>query len=356
MIPVALSLARLISVLSESLDELSTLASTLFSPIPNRGQEPLPMINDHPLSPKEQGVSWEVAENKILSFFQTVVSVHTIMSFFALEISFPLEWQTPLWNLKPAQYIAHLLGHEGRGSLHSYLKNKGWITDLSSGPQSLARGFDMFRITTYLTLDGFSKLDSFFSCSGAYFAAENYRSVIVAVFKYLALLRDSQFPPYLQKEEIVMDTARFRFKEKGRPDDYASKLSARLPKPYPRELILSASSLTYPWNEYEDPEAGERKVREYLEAFRIQNGRVFLMAQANEFAKLEPKSDAQWESEPWYGTMYRVERFDENYVAQVCCKPIKSYQVLTETRQIHLTISQSCFCLRRTSLFRITWM
>lgn len=80
------------------------------------------------------------------------------MSFHALEISFPLEWQPPLWQLKPAQFIGHLSGHEGPGSLHSYLKKKGWITDLSSGPQSLARGFDMFKLTVYLTLDGFSTL------------------------------------------------------------------------------------------------------------------------------------------------------------------------------------------------------
>lgn len=41
----------------ESLDELSQLANTLFSPIPNRGQEPLPMINDHPFGTEEKGVS-----------------------------------------------------------------------------------------------------------------------------------------------------------------------------------------------------------------------------------------------------------------------------------------------------------
>lgn len=41
---------------SESLDDLADLAATLFSPIPNRGCEPLPMINDHPFGPEEKGV------------------------------------------------------------------------------------------------------------------------------------------------------------------------------------------------------------------------------------------------------------------------------------------------------------
>ena len=41
---------------TDSLDCLSELAATLFSPIPNRGQVPLPSIPDHPFGPKEKGV------------------------------------------------------------------------------------------------------------------------------------------------------------------------------------------------------------------------------------------------------------------------------------------------------------
>jgi insulysin len=40
----------------DSLDYLADLVSTLFSPILNRGQDPLPMINDHPFGPNEMGV------------------------------------------------------------------------------------------------------------------------------------------------------------------------------------------------------------------------------------------------------------------------------------------------------------
>lgn len=77
------------------------------------------------------------------------------MSFHAIEISFPLGYQPPQWKYKPGNFLGHFVGHEGRGSLHSYLKNKGWITSLSAGPQSLGRGFSMFKITTHLTQAGF---------------------------------------------------------------------------------------------------------------------------------------------------------------------------------------------------------
>ena len=43
--------------IAESLDELSDMVATLFSPIPNRGKEPLHLISEHPFGPNEMGVS-----------------------------------------------------------------------------------------------------------------------------------------------------------------------------------------------------------------------------------------------------------------------------------------------------------
>ena len=41
----------------ESLDDLTEIVTTLFSPIPNRGREALPMIKEHPFGVDEKGVS-----------------------------------------------------------------------------------------------------------------------------------------------------------------------------------------------------------------------------------------------------------------------------------------------------------
>jgi len=86
-----------------------------------------------------------------------MVSVQTIMSFHAIEVSFPLSYQPARWKYKPGNFLAHFVGHEGPGSLHSYLKQKGWLTSLSSGPQNLAREFAMFKATLHLTQEGFGK-------------------------------------------------------------------------------------------------------------------------------------------------------------------------------------------------------
>jgi hypothetical protein len=41
----------------EPLDELAEMVVELFSPIENRGQDPLPMIHEHPYGSSEKGVS-----------------------------------------------------------------------------------------------------------------------------------------------------------------------------------------------------------------------------------------------------------------------------------------------------------
>ena len=79
------------------------------------------------------------------------------MAFHALEVSFPLEYQKPFWKHKPINFITHFVGHEGPGSLHSYLKKKQWVTSLSCGAQDLARGIAMFKVTIHMTPEGFGK-------------------------------------------------------------------------------------------------------------------------------------------------------------------------------------------------------
>ena len=77
------------------------------------------------------------------------------MKFHAIEISFPMSYQAPLWRYKPANFLSHFVGHEGPGSLFSYLKDKGWATSLSAGGQNLGRGFGMFKVTIHMTEEGF---------------------------------------------------------------------------------------------------------------------------------------------------------------------------------------------------------
>ncbi|KAF7969517.1 hypothetical protein HWV62_27003 [Athelia sp. TMB] len=266
----------------ESLDELAATVAKLFSPVPNRQQDALPMITDHPFGEGETG---------------RLVSVGTVLSFQALEVSFPIPYQPPNWRYKPANFVSHFAGHEGPGSLHSYLKNKGWITSLSSGPQNLARGFAMFKVTAHLTKAGL----------------QNYRAVILAVLKYLSLLRSSEFPAWYQREIAMMYQTRFRFKEKSRPESYAVWVAEHMSWPVPREVLLTAPSLVWEWPKGNE---GLNLVKEMLNTLSIDRGRVVLMAKADEHARLTPGGKVDWSKEPIYGTDYKVEKLDAELIKE----------------------------------------
>lgn len=97
-----------------------------------------------------------MARDKLI-IFQNIYYVNTVKDYRVLELSFPIGSQEELYESKPASFLSHFIGHEGPGSLHSYLKQKGWLTYLGSGPQISGRGFGFMKITAVLTKDGFGK-------------------------------------------------------------------------------------------------------------------------------------------------------------------------------------------------------
>ena len=59
--------------------------------------------------------------------------------------------------LKPGNYVAHLIGHKGPGSLLSSLKKSSLVNDLGAGEQNEERGYSFFDIRCDLTEKGTSK-------------------------------------------------------------------------------------------------------------------------------------------------------------------------------------------------------
>ncbi|KAF9262820.1 hypothetical protein L218DRAFT_928843 [Marasmius fiardii PR-910] len=273
----------------ETLDELSELVVTLFTPIPNRQREPLPSVDDNSLGANEKGT---------IIFMQSITNIHQ------LKISFPLEPQNRHWRHKPAGFISHFVRHEGPGSLFSYLKTKGWASGLSSGPSEMGRGFSKFSITITLTKDGF----------------ENYEAVLIGLFKYLNLLRSQTiFEGYHQQEIASLSSTKFKFLQKETPSDYVQEISRGMEEPYPRELLIAAERRTWDWgDDYEGEAIGggaEDKVKEYLKGFVAENVRVLLMGKEEELIKLKGMEGAQWLEEPWYSTRYVVEKLAEDFIA-----------------------------------------
>jgi len=131
------SIMRLAIIGRESLDDLTKLVLCHFSAVPNRGLT-LPTY-DRPWGPEQCG---------------KLVLAKTVMDAATLEMEFPISEQEVHYRSKPINYLSHFIGHEGVGSLHSYLKQKGWLTGLWSGGESTGRGFGFFKINIQLTESG----------------------------------------------------------------------------------------------------------------------------------------------------------------------------------------------------------
>lgn len=146
---------------------------------------------------------------------------------------------------------------------------------------------------------------------------ENYRDVAMSTFKFMSMLRSTDLSPTYQEEVSTLSSIRFRFSEKRRPDDYAVWVTDKLSWPVPRELVIKAPQVVSEW----DPDGVAQAVAlRTLEGLSVRNCRTVLMAKGEEFERvLGPQ---QWQTEPWYGTPYRVERLDDEFVREVHCSYI----------------------------------
>ena len=141
---------------------------------------------------------------------------------------------------------------------------------------------------------------------------ENYREVGMATFKYMSMLRSTDLSPPHQTEVSSLSNIRFQFSEKRRPDDYAVWVAEKLSWPVPRELVIKAPQVVSEWG---TDSIAQGVACRMLEGLGVRNSRTILMAKKENFQRL--MGTRQWETEPWYGTQYRVERLDEAFVYEV---------------------------------------
>ncbi|KAK8849760.1 hypothetical protein IAR55_005095 [Kwoniella newhampshirensis] len=205
-----------------------------------------------------------------------------------LEMYFPFPDTEHLYQSRPTHFLAHFLGHEGRGSILSYLKKRGWVNSLRAGNFQDAAGFGLFKITVDLSPDGLV----------------HYRDVALAIFKYISLLR-SQPPSSEAFNEIkAISEISFRFAERGRTSTYCSSLSSWLQTPVPREKIVSSKWLVE-----------EFKSDELSAALQLLDPRrAAIGVTCKELPKdVEGTFD---KTEPIYGTEYTRVKFSEDFLRE----------------------------------------
>ncbi|GAA5941905.1 uncharacterized protein JCM15063_000815 [Sporobolomyces koalae] len=256
------NVSKLVVLSKESLDETTKLVVEQFSPVKNRNLSP-PDFPGSPLTSNELG---------------RTLFVKSVRDTRSLELTFPFPDESKWYSTKPGGFLSHLIGHEGKGSILSLLKERGWANGMSAGAGNGANGFEFFKIHVDMTQEGL----------------DNYESIAQMIFAYIALLRSN--PPGEQtfKEVAALSQLAFRFKEASSPQNTTSMLSMTMSKPYPRAKLLSAPWLCTEWH--------PQQVDELVQLLTPQNCRMFVVAQK------EVGGREYQEREKWYGTEYTIEK------------------------------------------------
>ncbi|RXG67447.1 Insulin-degrading enzyme [Armadillidium vulgare] len=246
----------------ENLNELEEIAISLFSDVENHDVE-IPYWSEHPFSEKE------------LKKKAFIVPVKDIRN---LNITFPIPDLRPYYKTSPGHYLGHLIGHEGPGSLLSFLKAQGWVNSIVAGQKSGGNGFAFFVVNVDLTEEGIKHVDD----------------IVQSIFQYIEFLREKGPQKWVFEECRDINAMTFRFKDKEVPQSYVSSVAEALHY-YPLSEVLSGEYLL---SEY-DPKI----ITSVLDCLTVDKVRVAVIGKHTAF-KVDVK-------EKWYGTDFKIEDIDD---------------------------------------------
>lgn len=128
---------KLVVLGRESLDVLQKWVVELFSSVVNKKLDQNRWPDEVPFRQSELGVQ---------------VFAKPVMDSRELNLYFPFIDEEFLYSSQPSRYISHLIGHEGPGSIMSYIKSKGWANGLSAGAYPICSGTPaIFEVQVRLT-------------------------------------------------------------------------------------------------------------------------------------------------------------------------------------------------------------
>ncbi|XP_052772336.1 insulin-degrading enzyme-like [Mya arenaria] len=249
----------------ENLDQLSEMVVPLFSGVDNLDLS-IPEWTEHPYGPEQLGNMCYVTPVKDIRNLNITWSIPDLHNYY---------------KTNPGHYLGHLIGHEGKGSLLSELKARGWVNTLAGGQQAGARGFMFFIVNVDLTEEGLEHVDD----------------IITLTYQYLNMLKNEGPREWIFKECADLGRMQFRFKDKERPRSYTSAISGIL-QDYPMNEVLCAHYLQTDYK----PEL----ITMVLDKLLPSKMRVSVIAK-----KFEGQTDKK---EEWYGTDYNIKKIPDEKI------------------------------------------
>ncbi|CAH0482814.1 unnamed protein product [Peronospora belbahrii] len=268
------SIMKLVICGKESLATLKGWAEELFSEIKNTKRS-FPTFGD--------AVPFD--ESRLTR----VVHVAPVKDLRVIDISWPLPSLHSDFLTKPTKILSHLMGHEGPGSILSYLKTQKWANGLSAGLFRDDEDWGLFCVKVDVTDAGI----------------EHVNDVVEVVFQYVQTLqRETPFEPWIFHETQGLALQNFRFKSKESPINYTSHL-ANVMHRYPPQYILSGGYILY---EYD-----AEKVQKVLDLLTVHRMRLTVVSK-----KFEGKTEYV---EKWYQTPYLESPLDPELLARWASPP-----------------------------------
>ncbi len=128
-----------------------------------------------------------------------LVQIDPVKDIRDLQITYPILGTREMYENKPGRQLGFIVGHEGEGSLLSYLKDRGWAISLSAGAGSDTKEYGMATIKIGLTPKGLT----------------DFREVVKATLNYIELMKDSGYQPHVYDELKSMAELEYVYGSKG---------------------------------------------------------------------------------------------------------------------------------------------
>ncbi|KAG7377289.1 hypothetical protein PHYPSEUDO_011930 [Phytophthora pseudosyringae] len=252
------SIMRLVVYGKEDVETLSKWVLEYFAEVPNSGRGS-PDFDDEPPYTADQ--------------LARRLEVVPVMDWKVVQVSWVLP---PLrrkgYSQQHASVLSHLIGHEGQGSLLSYLKKKKWANSVYAGIVEDYDEFSLFVVSFDVTEDGIERADD----------------VLKAMFQYIDLMLSSPWEKWMFDELEIMSKTHYMFESKSPPADFTSVVAANM-HTFPKRDIVSEGVLYFPY-EWE-------QTLELLRLMTPEQMRLLIACQT-----LEEHATSE---EKWYGTKYR---------------------------------------------------
>ncbi|XP_041507627.1 nardilysin [Microtus oregoni] len=254
----------------ETLDTLEKWVTEIFSQIPNNGL-PKPDFG-HLTDPFDTPA------------FNKLYRVVPIRKIHALTITWALPPQQQHYRVKPLHYISWLVGHEGKGSILSYLRKKCWALALFGGNGETGfeqnSTYSVFSISITLTDEGY----------------EHFYEVAHTVFQYLKMLQKLGPEKRVFEEIQKIEDNEFHYQEQTDPVEYVENMCENM-QLYPLQDFLTGDQLLFQYK----PDV----IAEALNKLVPQKANLVLLSGAN-----EGKCDLK---EKWFGTQYSTEDIEHSW-------------------------------------------